>query len=1161
MKTFFVFIFAAISVICAGAAPLFTPDLASLKGNGVTLAQGAAPDGSDALVFDGSSEYGLSLRLPESIKAKLAGDEVSASLWIRVDKQSDSDIALGFTVKAPYYETAPVQLNLKTLPTNFGTYPVFSFIEHRVVFGAWHHVAFSHSLSNLSYTVYFDGMEQYVQQISADMPSPIDIASLFRPLGAHKFKGAVASLKIWNRALGRDELLAFKPSAAELEHLASAFAAQSVTGGGFAAACGETAKKLRQTAASGCDVKEWQTAARIARDLPRLAAFAKESAGILPAAPFTAAEVDAYSAEKHLPFVLTSDAKPMKALSIALAKGEFEASSFMLYPLKAVKSLDIKARALTSSSSTLPTEALDIRVVKCWYTPFAGWNTYFGGGREFPCLAPELLLHDDALVVADTAKRRNFLRVDYKTGTRAVDISRPGVMSSSSPFNYVSSPVRDTKGPMPANLSLKTGEAKQFWITVHAPENATPGTYRADIVLVADGQPAGKIPFTAEIRPYTLPVARTRYNLTQEYLGGMMNHCGLETQLEMGKSIILAERRFETEMRNMAEHNILHPFGPSFSDEKKLQDTLAERQFNLMRKAGCSLDFVFGGGPAFEPSWLGDHREGSSPQKNPELYEKFDKRFEQRIRHTARRFDEVLGHRNACFYGLDEAGPATVRDEFRFFAILHKYGFKAFITSGVAEYANFIVDYNDYPAGIRDSAAARWHAAGAHMLSYAAPFTGPENPETWRRNKGVRMYYANFDGIAEYVWYEGFNIWNEFIVPAKYKNFNIVYPTADGVLDTVAWEALREGFDDVRYATLLRLLGADAMRSADAALAEKGRETVFWLETSDPETMNLDEFRRGIADRIALLRKAGAKYTEPPRASVAAKPLASPKEVFVKPDAELKTFDALCAEAARLKAANFCDLSLPLLTKAVAMTDADPEKRTNAKFELADVCRLLSDDATATAVFKEILTDRNAAPDVVGRAYAGLMKTLLNPSEYDWKPMPAQLDEAQKIYDEANARRIPVRAKTALLDVMAAPFILGGRGQRLIDLCEAYLAGDTLKGEAANALYEHEGDAYAALGQYAKAVARYDRVVRNPANKFRILEKTGDNARLAKNFRKAQQAYSDLLPMIDKEESASLYNRISRIVVSLTKATHESTKQSSDNLDLDGGFDDLSLDD
>ncbi len=1164
----YLFVVAGALAAFGAPPPTYAPSLAPLAASGAKLSAAAAPDGGDALVFDGSSESGVKLQVPDTVRRAFTGEEVSASFWFRMDAPSKANLAIGFFSCDRYYGSAPVQFKLKTKPTDFGVYTATALIEHRVVNGAWHHAAFSFSLSNLTYAVYFDGQLEKASHIDADMPSPINLDDLLKPLGAQKFVGAVASIRVWNKALGRDDLLAVRPSASEATRLEGAFRkAAGAKNKTFGAAAATVADDLRAKAAAGCDVRDWQTAARVARDLPILTQWADAAtgAGALSGAPFAASTFNAYAADKHLPFELPADAKPATGLSLALAKGEYEAATFMLHPLRDMAKLEISAQPLASGGKTLPVDALDVRVVKCWYTTLAGWNTYFAGGRENPALAPELLMHDDALVVADTEKRANLLRVNYASGTRYVDVSRAGIKSKSSPFNYVSSPVADAPGPMPSNVELRFGEGRQFWVTVHAPENALPGTYYTSISFVADGKPAGSLPIKVEIRPYALPIARTRYDLTKEYLGGMMSHCGLGTQIEMGHSLEVAERRFLAEMRNMAAHNILHPFGPSFSDDNPLADLMAERQFDLMREAGCSLDMVFGGGPAFESSWLGASREGASAEKNPDLYAGFLRRYEKRIQHTAKRFDEVLGHRNAFFYGLDEAGPGTVRDEFRFFAILQRYGFKAFITSGVAPYANFVVDMNDIPASISDSDAARWHAAGARAVSYAAPFTGPENPEPWRRNKGLRMYMANYDGIAEYIWYEGFNIWNEFISPALYKNFNIVYPTANGVLDTVAWEALREGFDDVRYATLLKQLGDGAMKSPDATLATLGRECVFWLDMVDAETIDLDAFRAETAPRTATLPAAGAQPPPPPAPLTRADrgPLRPATEVFRKPDAALKTFDALAAEAARLRKAGFHDLARPLLLRATGFTDADETALAQARLDYAESSRLLLDDAAAAKTFRALIDSPRTAPAVRNAAYAGLLKTIVAPSEYDWTPTPQALDKAQAIYDEARAdKRLPVRDKAALLDILTRAFIRGGRAKKLIELCEEWLTPGALNGPAASSLYEHEGDAYAALRQYAKAVSRYNLVTQTPANRFRILEKTGDNARLAKDFRKAQQAYSDLIPLIDQEENKPLYNRISRIVVSLTKATQKATKSDATSMMDSGGgdFGDLSLD-
>ena len=1156
---------ASLTMFGAQPPPVYAPALAPLAASGVKVSAAAAPDGGDALVFDGKSEGGVKLAVPESVKKALKDGEVSASFWFRMDRPSEADMAFGFYTCKRYYDSAPFQFKLKTMPTDFGVYEATSIIEHRVVFGVWHHAAFSFSLSNLTFTTYFDGQVEAIRRIATDMPSPINLNDLFKPIGARRFAGAIASLRVWDHALERDELNSFKPSQNEASRLEKAFRdAAGSKHKAFGAALETVADDLRAKAAGPCSIREWQTASRVARDLPVLSEWANAAAasGTIADAPFTASTFYAYDYRKHLPFELPEEAEPATSLSMYLAKGEFEGKTFMLHPVRDVRKLDISAEPLVCGGKQLPPEALDIRVVKCWYNPIAGWNTYYSGGRENPMLAPELLMHDDSLVVVDTDARANLLRVDYASGSRYVNISDAGSSGNKPTFNYVTSPVADTKGPMPVNVSMRFGEGRQFWITVHAPSDAASGTYTTKITFTADGKPAGFIPLSVEIRPYELPLARTRYDTSLEYLGGMMNHCGLSHQVAMGHSLEVAEKRFFAEMKNMAEHNIRHPFVGGFSESDKVGDLIAERQFDLLRHAGCSGEFAFGGGSAVSIEWASDDE--VSPEKNPEVYEKYERNFDKQMQYAAKRFDEVLGHRNVTFFGMDEAGPGTVRKEFRFFAIVQKYGFPIFLTSGVAAYANFIVDVDDIPSSINDSDVARWHAAGARAVSYASPFTGPENPEAWRRYKGLRMYLANYDGLAEYVWYEGYNIWNEFVSTDRYKNFNIVYPTSDGVLDTVAWESMREGYDDIRYATLLKLLGDAAMKSPDAKVSALGRESVFWLDMVDAETIDLDDYRAEAANRIARMLDAGVAIPPPPKPiGKRPPPLRPTAEVFSKPDSELGTFDALVAEAARLRKAGFHDLARPLLRRAADFPGADEAAKTKALLDLADSSRLLLDDAEAAKIFRALVEGPKTAPDVRAKAYAGLMRTIVAPAEYEWSPTPEALDRAQALYDAAFAeRRLTPKDKAGLIEIIKTPFIHGGRAEKLIVLCEEWIKPGAAfhKEGLAAMLYEAQGDAYAALHQYAKAVSRYNRVNLGPYNKYRVLEKTGENARRAKDFRKAQQAYSDLIALVDKEESKSTYNRLSRIIVSLTKATQNATKAEAAAVLETGEFSDLSLD-
>ena len=119
LRPILLFSLVACATLAAPPAPLYAPDLASLAGAGARAETGAAPDGGDALVFDGSSESGVKLQVSDTFRRALSGEEVSASFWFRLDAPSESDIAAGFFACPRYYDSAPVQFKLATKPTDF----------------------------------------------------------------------------------------------------------------------------------------------------------------------------------------------------------------------------------------------------------------------------------------------------------------------------------------------------------------------------------------------------------------------------------------------------------------------------------------------------------------------------------------------------------------------------------------------------------------------------------------------------------------------------------------------------------------------------------------------------------------------------------------------------------------------------------------------------------------------------------------------------------------------------------------------------------------------------------------------------------------------------------------------------------------------------------
>lgn len=145
--------------------------------------------------------------------------------------------------------------------------------------------------------------------------------------------------------------------------------------------------------------------------------------------------------------------------------------------------------------------------------------------------------------------------------------------------------------------------------------------------------------------------------------------------------------------------------------------------------------------------------------------------------------------------------------------------------------------------------ARRYHAIGHRVFCYGFPQVAAEEPETYRRNYGLELWKAGFDGAMPYAYQQGFgHIWNDFDDKTS-RDHVFAHPTGDGVVDTVQWEGFREAADDVRYmATLERAIGqAPAARQQTAADARK------WLDALDAAG-DLYEIRERAVEWIVKLQ-------------------------------------------------------------------------------------------------------------------------------------------------------------------------------------------------------------------------------------------------------------------------------------------------------------------
>ncbi|MFH2069060.1 MAG: hypothetical protein ABII89_06335, partial [Candidatus Omnitrophota bacterium] len=149
--------------------------------------------------------------------------------------------------------------------------------------------------------------------------------------------------------------------------------------------------------------------------------------------------------------------------------------------------------------------------------------------------------------------------------------------------------------------------------------------------------------------------------------------------------------------------------------------------------------------------------------------------------------------------------------------------------------------------------AVKWHSVGHKIWQYANPQGGVENPEIYRRNYGLLLWKANYDGAATFSYQANAgNAWNDLDDP-KQRDFMMAYSTVNGVIDTIQWEGYREGIDDIRYATTLKLEIAEAKKSADTKLKEAALSAEKWLSELDVNR-DLDTIRLEMINYILKLK-------------------------------------------------------------------------------------------------------------------------------------------------------------------------------------------------------------------------------------------------------------------------------------------------------------------
>ncbi len=546
-------------------------------------------------------------------------------------------------------------------------------------------------------------------------------------------------------------------------------------------------------------------------------------------------------------------------MKIALTPGEYESGSFVLRPVRNLTGVRFDLPTLEDGRGhTIPAADLDLKIVQCWYQAGSAWRE-IGQNSAKRVLVPELLVNDPELVRVDRSAQMNYLRLSFADGEKYVPVCHPEKKDYRTRWEMSIKtqeyPVRDSETLQP--VSLAANENRQFFLTVKAPEDVPPGLYTGQLAITSDQGAIGSIEISVNLLPFRLAGPKTNYDPQRDFVPSIYYVSVLDPESKGDLTpFYRTQTQYRNELQDLRRHGISNPLCYQLQNARGRKPWDLDEFRNVLKlrqEAGLSNRPLFLSGPESNLS----QGFGETPQALALA--------KKRVGEILDLVEKTCGHRDVYFYGIDELRGSALQKQRGIWQAIHDAGGKVFVAcndmKGVHGESSFklvgdLLDLVVYSETLSRGEAAKWHGKGSLIWSYDNPQGGVENPELYRRNYGLQLYLNNYDGSATYCYYEAFgNPWDDFDFPV-FRDHNLVYPTADGVVDTIAWEGCREAVDDIRYATTLRETAAAARKSGDPAKVRLAGDAEKWLQSVDVEHGDLDGIRAGMIGWILKLRGA-----------------------------------------------------------------------------------------------------------------------------------------------------------------------------------------------------------------------------------------------------------------------------------------------------------------
>ena len=351
--------------------------------------------------------------------------------------------------------------------------------------------------------------------------------------------------------------------------------------------------------------------------------------------------------------------------------------------------------------------------------------------------------------------------------------------------------------PLAVPDDLPADQTRQFWITVHVPEDAVPGLYRGVIEIFAKNAPARSVALEVDVVPIRLltpPVAFGMYynvgRIAQHYRGPRYQRMYLEDIKTHGMTSVTTYNGYPTP-RDSEKSGFL-PFG---------------KEMELLREIGLPAKGI----PLL---YLGRFSgKGWGPRK-------LEKKREE------------AGWPEFLYYVSDEpSSPEAIEAAKKSLARFQGLSVRT-VTAGLpVEELGRLYDVwiQKRPAVETQRRAKEW---GKELWAYDCRLKGatPIHDRyicgllTWEQKLGGQWQWAYVHFEDRYVTPEG-----EWKGTESWR-YGYVMPSAQGPIPTVGWEGRREGIDDYKYLYTLHAMATKARRSEVSANRAAGAEGLVLLK-------------------------------------------------------------------------------------------------------------------------------------------------------------------------------------------------------------------------------------------------------------------------------------------------------------------------------------------